>query len=115
MVDGALLRSGRFDLILELPTPDEKTREAIFKIHTKNKPLAKNVDLKNLAKETEGKVGSDIELICRKAAMFAIREYINKKPDISNHANRKSKFNISSKHFKEAVELVREQNNKKKT
>jgi transitional endoplasmic reticulum ATPase len=115
LVDGALLRSGRFDLILELPTPDEKTREAIFKIHTKNKPLAENVDLKNLAKETEGKVGSDIELICRKAAMFAIREYLSKKPDISNPANRKSKFNISSKHFKDAVELVREQNNKKKT
>lgn len=115
LVDGALLRSGRFDLLLELPTPDEKTREEIFKIHTKNKPLAENVDLKNLAKETEGKVGSDIELICRKAALFAIREYLSKKQDISNPGNRKPKFNISRKHFTEAVELIREQNNKKKT
>jgi transitional endoplasmic reticulum ATPase len=115
LVDGALLRSGRFDLLLELPTPDEKTREEIFKIHTKNKPLAENVDLKNLVRETEGKVGSDIELICRKAAMFAIREYISKKQDISNPGNRKPKFNISSGHFKEAIELIREQNNKKKT
>jgi len=115
LVDGALLRSGRFDFLLELPVPDEKTREEIFKIHTKNKPLAKDIDLKNLAKETEGKAGSDIELICRKAAMFAIREYISKKQDISNPGNRKPKFNISSKHFKEAVELIREQNNKKKT
>jgi len=115
LVDLALLRSGRFDLLLELPTPDEKTREEIFKIHTKNKPLAENVDLKNLAKETEGKVGSDIELICRKAAMFAIREYLSKKQDSSNPGNRKPKFNISSKHFKEAIELIREQNNKKKT
>ena len=115
LVDGALLRSGRFDFLLELPTPDEKTREEIFKIHTKNKPLAENIDLKNLAKETEGKVGSDIELICRKAAMFAIREFINKNQDISNPANRKPKFNISRKHFTEAIELIREQNNKKKT
>jgi len=115
LVDGALLRSGRFDLLLELPTPDEKTREEIFKIHTKNKPLAENIDLKNLAKETEGKVGSDIELICRKAAMFAIREYISKKQDIGNPGNRKPKFNISRKHFTEAALLIREQNNKKKT
>jgi transitional endoplasmic reticulum ATPase len=115
LVDGALLRSGRFDLLLELPVPDEKTREEIFKIHTKNKPLAENIDLKNLAKETEGKVGSDIELICRKAAMFAIREYLSKKQDISNPGNRKPKFNISRKHFTEAIKLIREQNNKKKT
>jgi transitional endoplasmic reticulum ATPase len=115
LVDGALLRSGRFDFLLELPTPDEKTREEIFKIHTKNKPLAENIDLKNLAKETEGKVGSDIELICRKAAMFAIREFINKNQDISNPGNRKPKFNISRKHFTEAIKLIREQNNKKKT
>jgi len=115
LVDGALLRSGRFDLLLELPTPDEKTREEIFKIHTKNKPLAENVDLKNLVRETEGKVGSDIELICRKAAMFAIREYLSKKQDISNPDNRKPKFNISRKHFTEAIKLIREQENKKKT
>jgi len=98
-----------------LPVPDEKTREEIFKIHTKNKPLAKDVDLKNLARETEGKVGSDIELICRKAAMFAIRECINNGQDASNPGKRKPKFNISRKHFKEAIKLIREQNNKEKT
>jgi len=115
LVDSAILRSGRFDLLLELPVPDEKTREEIFKIHTKNKPLAKDVDLKNLARETEGKVGSDIELICRKAAMLAIRECINNGQDASNPGNRKPKFNISRKHFKEAIKLIREQNNKEKT
>jgi len=115
LVDSALLRSGRFDLLLELPTPDEKTREEIFKIHTKNKPLAENIDWKNLVRETEGEVGADIELICRKAAMLAIREYISKKQDISNPGNRKPRFNISRKHFKEAIKLIREQNHKKKT
>ncbi|MDP3011682.1 MAG: AAA family ATPase, partial [Candidatus Hydromicrobium sp.] len=115
LIDEAILRSGRFDLLLELPVPDEKTREEVFKIHTKNKPLAKDVDLKNLARETEGKVGSDIELICRKAAMFAIGECINSGQDASNPGNRKPEFNISRKHFKEAIKLIREQNNKEKT
>ena len=56
-----------------------KTREEIFKIHTKGKPLDKDINMEKLAKMTEGKVGSDIEFICRKAAMLAIREYIEKK------------------------------------
>ena len=113
LIDEAILRSGRFDLLLELPVPNEKTREEIFKIHTKNKPLTEDVDLKNLARETEGKVGSDIELICRKAAMFAIREFINKNQDISKLGNGKPEFNISSDHFREAFNLIKEQKNKK--
>ncbi|MBU4346709.1 MAG: CDC48 family AAA ATPase, partial [Candidatus Omnitrophica bacterium] len=64
LVDPAILRSGRFDILFELPKPDEKTREEIFKIHTKNKPLAKEINLKEFAKDTEGKVGADIEFIC---------------------------------------------------
>ena len=78
IIDPALLRSGRFDFILELPLPDEKTREAIFRIHTRNKPLAKDVDMAELARLTEGKVGSDIESYCRKATLAAIREFLEK-------------------------------------
>jgi transitional endoplasmic reticulum ATPase len=101
LVDPALLRSGRFDLLLELPVPDEKTREEIFRIHTKNKPLTEDVDLKSLAKETEGKVGSDIEFICRKASMLAIREYL------SNEQRAMSKeLKISMRHFEEALKLI---------
>jgi transitional endoplasmic reticulum ATPase len=61
IIDPALLRCGRFDFILEMPLPDEKTREAIFRIHTRGKPLARDVNLAELARLTEGKVGSDIE------------------------------------------------------
>ena len=111
LVDPALLRSGRFDILFELPKPDEKTREEIFKIHTKNKPLAKEVDLKELAGKTEGKVGADIEFICRKASMLAIREYINKKPETSNQ---KPDLKISKQHFEEAVGLMNTQGTKKK-
>ncbi|MBU0569064.1 CDC48 family AAA ATPase [bacterium] len=97
LIDPAMLRSGRFDLSLELPLPDEKTREEIFKIHTQNKPLAKDIDLEKLARETEGKVGADIEFICRKAAMLAIREFIE---------GQKSEVRIAKNHFEEAVKLV---------
>ena len=96
MIDPALLRSGRFDLLLELPEPDEETREEIFKIHTKNKPLAKDVDFKSLARETEGKVGSDIDFICRKASMLAIREFLSQE----------SELRISMCHFEEALKLI---------
>jgi len=112
LIDAAMIRSGRFDLLLELPAPDEKTRKEIFIIHTKNKPLDKNVDFNNLARETEGSAGSDIEFICRKATMFAIREYINKKKGASNW---KPELKISRNHFKEAIKLIREQNIKKQT
>ena len=97
LIDPALLRSGRFDLILELPVPDEETRLAIFRIHTRKKPLDKDVDLSRLAKETEGITGADIEFICRKASISAIREYIE---------NQKSEITISIKHFEEALKLV---------
>jgi len=79
LVDSALLRPGRFDLILELPLPDENSRQRIFHVHTKAKPLAKDVDLNGLAKETEGLTGAEIEAICREAAMEAIRVAIHAK------------------------------------
>jgi len=111
LIDPAILRSGRFDLLFELPLPDEKTREEIFKIHTKNKPLAPNVDLTGLAKETDGRTGSDIEFVCRKASMFAIREYIecnSTKEKISSDGELK----VSKQHFNQAIKMLKEQNNK---
>lgn len=74
IVDSALLRPGRFDRILMAPVPDSNTRENIFKIHTKNMPLAKDVDINSLAAKAEGYVGADIEALCREAAMHALRE-----------------------------------------
>ena len=97
IIDQALLRAGRFDFHLELPIPDEETRVEIFQVHTRGKPLASDVDLKSLAKATEGLVGSDIESVCRKAAMMAIREFIESgKEDYSD-------FKISDKHFQKAL------------
>ncbi|MFH1613733.1 MAG: CDC48 family AAA ATPase [Planctomycetota bacterium] len=111
LVDPAILRSGRFDLLFELPVPDEKTREEIFKIHTKNKPLNGTVDLKKLADQIEGRTGSDIEFICRKASMFAVREYIER-----NSAKEKisadGELKVSKQHFDQAIKMLKEQNGK---
>jgi len=111
LVDPAILRSGRFDLLFELSLPDEEIRLKIFKIHTKNKPLAQNVDLTKLAKETDGRTGSDIEFVCRKASMFAVREYIE-----HNSAKKKisaiGELKVSKQHFDEAIKMLKEQNGK---
>ena len=79
MLDTALLRPGRFDRIVLVPAPDEKSREEIFNIHTKAMPLNKDISIKDLAKETEGYVGADIDSVCREAAMLALRNDMSAK------------------------------------
>ncbi len=108
LVEPALLRCGRFELLFELLQPDEKTREEIFMIHTKNKLLAGDVDLKHLAMQTEGKVGSDIESICRQASMLTIREYVeNHKPQANDDS---MEVKISQRHFEKALRSVLNRN-----
>lgn len=76
LVDPALLRPGRFDLVVELGYPNEEERRAIFAIHTKGRPLAPDITMEELASLTEGRSGADIEAICRRAALLALREWI---------------------------------------
>ena len=91
LLDEALLRPGRFDIIVEVPPPDESARLKILKIHTKHMPLAKDVNLKKIAKKTEGLTGADLENICREAGMNAIRK--------------KSK-NVKMKFFTDAIKKI---------
>ena len=112
LIDPALLRSGRFDLIFELPLPDADTREKIFRIHTRNKPLDKKVKPGKLALMTDTLTGSDIEFICRKAAMLAIRSLIEKNRQEEEITGAVS---ILESHFDEAIQLVLKQNGEKKT
>src|SRR5436305_1322295 len=76
LIDTALLRPGRFDLVVELAYPNEIERRAIFAIHTKCRPLAPDITLEELARLTEGRNGADIEAICRRASLLAMREWI---------------------------------------
>jgi transitional endoplasmic reticulum ATPase len=76
LIDPAVLRSGRFDLVLTLPMPDREARKHIFAIHTQNRPLAPNVSFDTLARKTGGASGADIEAVCRRAANLALSEWL---------------------------------------
>ncbi len=93
ILDPALLRPGRFDRIIYVPPPDKETRLAIFKVHTRRMPLAKDVDLEKLAEMTEGYTGADIEAVCREAAMIALREKFEVRP-------------VEMKHFEAALKVI---------
>ena len=97
ILDPGLVRPGRFDRHIKVDTPDEESRLAIFKVHTKDMPLAKDVKLSRLAKNTEGYVGADIEAVCREAAMLTLREDINSEE-------------VSMKFFEKAMEKVKPKN-----
>ncbi|MHA2357231.1 MAG: CDC48 family AAA ATPase [Candidatus Heimdallarchaeaceae archaeon] len=87
IVDPALLRPGRFDRLISVNPPDQKGRLEIFKIYTRDMPLASDVSLKELASTTEGFVGSDIEALCREAGMIALREDFDVESVSMNHFN----------------------------
>ncbi|MBU1204966.1 MAG: CDC48 family AAA ATPase [Nanoarchaeota archaeon] len=108
MLDNALLRPGRFDRIILTPAPDKKTREEIFNVHTKGMPL-KDVKINELAEKTEGYVGSDIEAICREAAIFALRKDIKStKVSMKNFEQALNKVNPSiTKEIEKAYEDIR--------
>src|SRR6266487_298821 len=76
LIDPALLRPGRFDMVVELEYPDENARRAIFAVHTHGRPLAPEITMEELASLTHGRSGADIEAICRRAALLALREWI---------------------------------------
>jgi cell division protease FtsH len=73
-LDPALLRPGRFDRQVNVSAPDLTGREAILRVHTRNKPLASDVDLGIVARQTAGLTGADLANICNEAAIFAGRK-----------------------------------------
>jgi len=103
IVDAAILRPGRFDLVLELPPADGRARLAILKIHTRGKPLAKNVLLEKIADETDGCTGADLAGICDKAALLAIRDYLAGR---DGSASGYEGFTITRKHMEQARKAV---------
>ncbi len=97
LIDPSLLRPGRFDFKIEIGLPDKESREAIFKIHTRNMPLEKGLDLTEYIEKSEGWSGADIEALCREAGMNAIRESLAKKSkDVI----------VKKEHFDKAYETV---------
>ncbi len=90
IIDPALLRPGRFDIFIYTPPPNSTARKAIFAVHTRGMPLADDVDLDQLARETPDFSGADIQNVCRKAVLAAIRENLEA-------------TKISMTHFKKAL------------
>ncbi|MDD3654184.1 MAG: AAA family ATPase [Desulfotomaculaceae bacterium] len=91
MLDPALTRPGRFDRIVKVDLPDREGRMEILKIHTKNKPLARDVNLEVIARETFGFSGAHLESLANEAAILAMREKAQE---------------ISQKHFNESIDKV---------
>ncbi len=91
IIDAALLRPGRFDEMILVPIPDEKTRLEIFKVHTRKMSLAEDFDLEELVKLTDDFTGADIASVCKKAGRFAMREDINTR-------------SVGQKHFLAAID-----------
>ncbi|MDF2890516.1 MAG: ftsH 3 [Clostridia bacterium] len=91
MLDSALLRPGRFDRQVKVDLPDKKGRLHILKLHTRNKPLAADVSIGTLAKDTFGFSGAQLESVTNEAAILAMRD---------------ASENITSTHFRSAIEKV---------
>ncbi|MEM0001779.1 MAG: CDC48 family AAA ATPase, partial [Desulfurococcaceae archaeon] len=77
-LDPALRRPGRFDREIEIPPPDRRARREILAVHTRNMPLADNVDLDKIAEMTHGYTGADIAALVKEAAMNALRRFIQR-------------------------------------
>ena len=101
MIDPAVLRPGRFDVVLEIGDPDQDARRAILQIHTRAELLAPDVDLDALAAETAGYQGAVLAELCREATMTSVREYITlgKQPG--------SKLEVTAAHFDGALAALR--------
>ena len=99
MLDPAILRPGRFDKILLINAPEEEGRKMILEIHTKKMPLAKDVNISEISKKTNGYSGADLEALVREAAMLSLRESLDSKQ-------------VKKKHFEEALKKVKPSVNK---
>ena len=97
IVDPALLRPGRFDRQILVPTPDEKSRLAILNVHTHDMPLANDIDLKRMAKDTPGYSGADLEALIREAGLNAMRK------DPNTNIVTRSDFDHALKEIKPSV------------
>ena len=105
MLDSALLRPGRFDRLVKIGAPDLEARKQILKVHAKNKPLAADVDLDDLARRTDGYTGADLAAMVNEATMLAIRRLVSKNKELKPEAFKKEKIGMQS--FNEALAKVK--------
>jgi transitional endoplasmic reticulum ATPase len=108
-LDPALRRPGRFDREIEIGVPNQKGRKEILQIHTRNMPIAEEVDINWLSEVTYGFVGADLEALCKEAAMSALRRNL---PQISWKKEEElpqdvlEKIKVTKKDFENALKMV---------
>ncbi|XP_009621394.1 cell division cycle protein 48 homolog [Nicotiana tomentosiformis] len=117
ILDPALLRPGRLDQLIYIPLPDEESRYQIFRACLRKSPVSSKVDLRHLAKLTEGYSGADITEICQRACKYAIRGEIEKdierekkrveNPDIMEEDIQEEVAEIKVSHFEESMKYAR--------
>ena len=103
LVDAALLRPGRFDLVIELSKPDRDTRWAILRVHCRQSPLGNDVDLAAIADATGGLNGAELAALCQRAKMLAIADSVEAQagPEFQP-------FTVNARHFEAALRNVQQ-------
>jgi transitional endoplasmic reticulum ATPase len=97
LLDPAILRAGRFDVILDLEPPDLEARRKILDIQNRSRPVSRQVDLDELARVTDGLVGSEIAWVCDRALSLVLEEHIRKNPELCREPS--SPIEIQMEHF----------------
>ncbi len=108
-IDPALRRPGRFDREIEIPPPDKHARRSILEVHTRNIPLAEDVNLDGLANITHGFTGADLAALVKEAAMNALRRFLrNERVDLSKPVPPEllEKLKVTQQDFMEALKVV---------
>ncbi len=104
IIDPALLRPGRFDRLVYIPPPDLEARKEILRIHTKDRPVASDVDLDRLAAKMENYTGAEIAAVANEAVMLAIRDIVLGGGDVSEESVKD--LEVEMKYFEKAMESV---------
>ena len=94
IIDPAILRPGRFDKLIYVPSPDYPSRLQILRIHTRSMPLAPEVDLDQITRQTAAYSGADLEAVCREAGLVSLRRDIEAK-------------SVALEDFRDAMERVK--------
>jgi transitional endoplasmic reticulum ATPase len=104
LIDPALLRPGRFDMLVALPPPDDQARLAILRVHSRSMPLAADVDLARIAATTKGLAGAELEALCRRAALGAVREQLAVRLESRAHSAEAEldSLHVAARHFDDA-------------
>ena len=112
LIDPALLRPGRFDQLINIDLPDDKTRLAIFQVHTKDRPIQK-VNFAPLVEKTKEWSGADIAALCDTAIKLALEEFIAQRKE--NEVTKEvKKFIVTAKHFNAAIAAIEQERKQEK-